>query len=162
MNTLLASILFLMNCPGTPNLPGTRYHKTDSFLPTGWYYIAERAGGWKRKLARTSEVFFIDPIPVVTVKDFKGTLLFHEKDCYALIIQLDSNCFAAWALALQKAKGKKLAFIIDDSLLQTPVVDGQFAREDPGEFGEIYALPCLSYSGAELKRYRAIIEGEKR
>ena len=162
MSTLLASILFLINFPGTANLPGTQYNKNDSVLPSGWYYIAETNNGWKRKLAKTSEYFFVNPEPIVTVKNFKETILYHEKSCYALFIQLDSNGSKAWASALLKAKGKKLAFILDDSLLQTPVVDSQFARDDPREYGNILALPCSSYSVTQLKRYKTIIESENR
>ena len=143
-------------------MPSVQYNKYDSILPSGWYYISDTDTGWKRKLAKSSEYFFVNPTPIVTAKNFKDVTLFHKKSCYALFIQLDSSGSKAWALALLKAKGKKLAFILDDSLLQIPVVDAGFARDDPREYGHILALPCFSYSPAELKKFETIIERENR
>jgi hypothetical protein len=162
MGPFLFSILLLMNPTSNDNLPNGHYNKYDSTLPSGWYYITETNNGWRRKLYNSSGYFFINPAPIVTAKNFKEVTLFHEKSCYALFIQLDSIGSKAWALTLLKAKGKKLAFVLDDSLLQTPVIDARFVKDDPREYGHILALPCNSYSPTELKKFETIIENENR
>jgi hypothetical protein len=39
------------------------------YLATGWYYLTNKGSGLERTLMGTEDVLFIDPNPIVTVKN---------------------------------------------------------------------------------------------
>jgi len=130
--------------------------KIDSVLYTGWYFIKDTSTGYKRQLEKTNETYNIDPIPIVTATSFDKVTMFHEKDCYALLIWLDKKGSYTLNVAKQEFKGSKLAFILDNRLLRTQLVDDpQFAMVgddvDPRVYGQMLALPCNSFSPEEMK-----------
>ena len=59
-----------------------------------------------------------------------------------------------WSYATQKAIMKKLAFILDNRLLQVATVNSQIT-------GGITALNRRDYSRQELENFKIIIESEK-
>ncbi|OQP62871.1 hypothetical protein A3860_26535 [Niastella vici] len=139
----------------------------DSVLYTGWYFVSETATGYKRQLVKSSESYNIEPAPIVTAASFEKAYLFHEKIFWCLFIWLNKSGAQALNTAMQKANGRKLAFILDNQLLRLQSVDDpQFAKVkenvDPRVYGEVLALPCNSFSVEELKNYETILKGEIR
>jgi hypothetical protein len=139
--------------------------KSDDTLYTGWYFINDNSG-YRRKLDKTQDSYYINPTPIVIAKNFKKVNIFHEKDCYALLIWLDDEGAEALHSAKQKPDTKKLAFLIDNRLVSVQLAnDPQFAQvekeADPRIYGQVLAFPCKSVPLEELKNYKIIIESEK-
>lgn len=164
MMTIVTLILFLFSCntsESKKNIP-----HSDSTLYTGFYFIKDTATSFKRQLIKTNDIYYIDPTPIVTAKNFDKVVMFHEKDCYALFIWLDKKGSQLLDIAKQNCKGKKFAIIVDNQLLRTQLVDDpQFAsveeKDDPRIYGQVLAFPCNSFLPAELKNYETIINNEK-
>jgi hypothetical protein len=113
--------------------------KSDSVLRTGWYFISDSSTGFKRQLDKTTEIYDVDPTPIISVSDFNQVEIFHEKDCYALIITVDRNGAEALKIAKQKSAGKKIGFVIDNKLLRIQAIDDpQFAQVENGADSRIY------------------------
>ena len=84
MTAFLFSILFLLSCRNSDTsandsritIPDPEHHikdspdilTFDSVLYTGWYYIVDTSG-YKRRLDKTDEFYFIDPTPITTAKN---------------------------------------------------------------------------------------------
>jgi hypothetical protein len=140
--------------------------KFDSVLYTGWYFVSDMSTGYKKQLLQSKDSFDINPVPIVTATNFDNVSLFHEKDCWALFTWLDKRGSQALNAALQKAKGKQLAFILDNQLLRLQLADyPQFANvqdnADPRVYGQVLTFPCNSFSPAELKNYQTILKSER-
>lgn len=140
--------------------------KFDSVLNTGWYFISDTATGYKRQLLKSNDSFDIKPVPIVTATNFDKVSIFHEKDCWALFTWLDKKGSQALNNAMQKAKGKQLAFILDNKLLRLQLVDDlQFANvqdnADSRVYGQVLTFPCNSFSSDELKNYQTILKSER-
>lgn len=140
--------------------------KFDSVLYTGWYLVSENPTGYRKQLLKTKDSFNIEPTPILTASNFDKVYLFHEKDCWALITWLDKKGSQTLNEAIQKDKGRKLAFILDNKLLRLQNIgDSQFARvgnhEDPRVYGHVLTFPCNYFSPQELENYETIIKSEK-
>ncbi|HEX2607616.1 MAG TPA: hypothetical protein VHK91_09565 [Flavisolibacter sp.] len=139
--------------------------KFDSVLHTGWYFISEIQTGYKRKEIKSGKSFDINPVPIITVENFQKSTLLHEKDCWAIIIQLDMIGAQSLYAGMQKTKGKQIAFILDDKLVRIQAADDpQFAHlnpdTDPRLYGQVLTFPCNSFSSEELKNYSRILNRE--
>ena len=102
----------------------------DSVLQSGWYYVVDSGKGYKRKLEKTEEYYFIAPIPIVAVEDFT-TLQVNKSnisDSYVLTIHFNDTAAEAWSIATGKSIGNRLAFILDNKLLFTPMVNAQITK----------------------------------
>lgn len=138
----------------------------DSILYTGWYFIKDSSNSYKRKMMNTSHILNIDPTPIVTAENFDKVTMFHEKDCFSLLIWLDATGSRNLNAAIKKYKGKKIVFLLDNKPLQVQDVDDpQFAMveddSDKRTYGQILALPCNSYPPDALENYKTIIESER-
>jgi preprotein translocase subunit SecD len=71
-----------------------------------------------------------------------------------MIMTLDEIGTEAWSVATEKYIGKKLAFILDDNLLEADYVNSQIT-------GGITALISGDYRKDELENIKAVIEKEK-
>jgi preprotein translocase subunit SecD len=97
----------------------------DSTLATGWYYILENETGFKRQLEKTKKFYFIDPYPILTRGHFDNVKIapdFHN-DRYFIAITARKKYHNLWADATEKSIGKQLGFIIDDKLINAPMVN---------------------------------------
>lgn len=135
-------------------------------LHTGWYYISDTFTRYKRQLLKSNESYNIEPKPTVTTANFKEVSLFHEKDCWAIFIWLNKSGAQSLNIAKQKAKGKKLAFVLDDKLIRLQAVDDpQFASVeddvDPRIYGQVLAFPCNSFLPNELESFETTLKKEK-
>lgn len=125
-------------------------------LQTGWYYIQDTST-CLRVLDKSNERYYIDPTPIVTIKHFakvdmrEGT---YNGAAYAYIdIRFDSLGTVAWRVATDRTVGKRLALIIDDKLVYTPLVNGPI-------FSGVSALNRGNYLKDELEKFAGVMRSE--
>jgi hypothetical protein len=127
-------------------------------LNTGWYYVADSPTGFKRQLDKSNETYYLDPTPIVTAKNFTTFELyesnFNGKKYAGLTMRLDKVGTESWSNATLIAIGSRLAFILENRLLQVARVNSQIT-------GGITALNRGDYSRQELENFKKIIETEK-
>ncbi len=133
--------------------------KHDStILNTGWYYVVDTPNGYKRELDKSDETFYLDPKPIVTAKNiitfeiYEGN--YKYKKYFGLTMRLDKEGTENWSNATYKAVGNKLAFVLDNRLLQVAMVNSQIT-------GGVTALNRRDYSRQELESFKTIIENER-
>jgi hypothetical protein len=132
--------------------------KHDStILYTGWYYVVDTPNNYKRQLDKTDETYYLDPKPIITAKNittfeiYEGN--YNNKKYFGLVMRLDKEGTENWSYATQKAVTKKLAFILDNRLLQAPTVNSQIT-------GGVTELSRDHYSRQDLENLKTIIESE--
>lgn len=140
--------------------------KSDRMLYTGWYFVTDTSTGYKKQLLKSNNSYNIEPSPIVTAANFVNVSIFHEKNCWALFTWLDEKGAQTLNAAIQKSKGKILAFILDNKLLRIQSADDpQFANVgenvDPRVYGQVLTFPCNLFSPEELKNYQTILKSEK-
>lgn len=133
--------------------------KYDStILYTGWYYVVDSSNGYKRQLDRSDETYYLDPKPIVTAKNFTTFEIyesnFKDKKYLGLTMRLDKEGTKNWSNATLRAQGSRLAFILDNRLLQVAMINSQIT-------GGVTALNRGDYSRQELENFKAIIKSEK-
>lgn len=122
-------------------------------LVTGWYYISETPNEYARKLINTEEVVYIKQQPIVLVKDFLSvTLKKSDNNLYYLFIKFKPEYYSIWLTATSNSLGKKLAFIIDDTLVYTPSINGEIPNG--------WTTLNRDFSKKQLLKYKKIIERE--
>ena len=133
--------------------------KHDStILYTGWYYVVDTPNNYKRQLDKTDETYYLDPKPIITAKNvttfeiYEGN--YNNKKYFGLVMRLDKEGTENWSYATQKAVTKKLAFVVDNRLLQAPTVNSQIT-------GGVTELSRTEYSKQDLENFKTIIESEK-
>jgi hypothetical protein len=176
ITTIFLSVIFLISCnssnkkadsndrvlledPEHQIKDSPKITKHDStILYTGWYYIVGADNGYKRQLDKSTETYFIDNHPIVTVKNFT-TLEIYESDSggkkyVGLTMRLDEKGAENWSIATEKSIGGYLAFILDDRLLYVAKVNSQITVG-------VTALNRGDYTRQELENFKTIIESEK-
>lgn len=127
----------------------------DHPLETGWYYVTDTSNGYKRQVKSSQLFYFIDPSPIVISKNFKTLKIYNNSDGIPeMMMTLNDKGTEAWSLATEKYIGKRLAFILDDKLLEADYVNSQIT-------GGITALISGDYTKQELEKIKAVIESEK-
>lgn len=131
-----------------------------TLLYTGWYYVIDTPNGYKRQLDKSNETYYLDPKPIVIAKNFTTFEIyestFNDKQYFGLSINLDKEGTENWSNATRKAEitGTRLAFILDNRLLQVSKVNSQIT-------GGVTALNRGEYSRQELEYFITIIKSEK-
>lgn len=127
-------------------------------LYTGWYYVVDTPNNYKRQLDKSDETYYLDPKPIVTAKNVTTFKIYESsyqnKKEFSLEMRLDKEGTENWSYATQKAIMNKLAFILDNRLLQVATVNSQIT-------GGVTALNRGDYSRQELENFKTIIESEK-
>jgi hypothetical protein len=127
-------------------------------LYTGWYYVVDSSNGYKRQLDRSEETYYLDPKPIVTAKNFTTFEIYESnfkgKRYLGLTMRLDKEGTRNWSNATLRAQGNKLAFILDNRLLQVAMINSHIT-------GGVTALNRGDYSRQELENFKAIIKSEK-
>jgi preprotein translocase subunit SecD len=179
MMTLLFSLVFVLtSCAdnslterkqnsGDRLLEDPEHHIKDSpdilkhdstILYTGWYYVVDSSNSYKRQLDKSEEAYYLDPKPIVTAKNFTKFEIyesnFKDKKYLGLTMRLDKEGTESWSNATLRAQGSRLAFILDNRLLQVAMVNSQIT-------GGVTALNRGDYSRQELENFKTIIESEK-
>ena len=106
---------------------------------------------------KSAKTYFINPKPILTVKNFKymqiSEGIIQGQKQAELTIEFNSQGADIWSEATKKSIGKQLAFIVNNQLLYVPEITAQI-----NSGGAL--LNRNVYSGAELKKFKAIIENE--
>ena len=106
-------------------------------------------------ILKKHQYYFIDPLPIVSARNFRELKVYQSKNGdYGLMISLDNGGASARSIATQKAIGKRLAFILDNKLLEAPSVNSQIT-------GGTTALNGGNYLQSEIEYFKKIIESEK-
>ena len=179
MTTFLLSLIFLLTGCADNNsnerkkdigdrlLEDPEHHIKDSpdilkhdstILYTGWYYVVDTSNGYKRQLDKSDETYYLDPRPIVTAKNFTTfeiyESIFKDKKDFGLSMRLDKEGTENWSNATLRALGSKLAFVLDNRLLQVAMVNSQIT-------GGVTALNRGDYTRQEFENFKTIIESEK-
>lgn len=116
--------------------------QTEKVLENGWYHIAD---GQKDSILLP---------PIVTVKDFVKLRLdtdFYGK--YSIVAQVSKRKLKDWADATEKAIGKRIGFVFNDSVISDPQVN---MRIENGTF------QITNREGKGIKAiYRALLQEKK-
>lgn len=176
MTLLLSFVFFLTSCVGDSSneqkigdrlLEDPEHHIKDNpdilkhdstVLYTGWYYVIDSLNDFKRQLDKSEETYYLDPKPIVTAENFTTFEIYEstsddQKDL-GLAMRLDKEGTESWSNATLRAQGSRLAFILDNRLLQVAMVNSQIT-------GGVTALNRGEYSRQELENFKTIIESEK-
>jgi preprotein translocase subunit SecD len=120
--------------------------------------VVDTPNKYKRQLDKSDETFYLDPKPIVTVKNFTTFEIYesNSKDnkYLGLAMRLDKEGTESWSNATYRAIGNKLAFVLDNRLLQVAMVNSQIT-------GGVTALNRGGYTRQELENFKTIIESEK-
>jgi preprotein translocase subunit SecD len=143
--SLLLSILFLA-CSRKINQPSgeiasaslEKIYKeniSSSTLQTGWYYVLQDtisnfARGLKETRLEFSDaawLYYLDPHPVIIKKHFKhmNILKSYTGRYYQLLIKFDNEGTKLWSDATAKSIDRKVAFIMNDSLINVVRISAQ-------------------------------------
>jgi hypothetical protein len=137
-----------------PDIP-----KHDStILYTGWYFVIDTPTGYKRQLLQSDEVYFLNSKPIMTAKNIKASEI-HEnwlnnEQYFWLTMRLDKEGTEKWSYATRVAITKRIAFVIDNQLLQVVTVNSQMTDG-------IAVLARADFSRQEVEDFKAILENEK-
>ena len=129
----------------------------DSVLATGWYYIIETENGFKRQLDKTEEFYFIDPKPILVKEQFGKLEIYktdfqgQSEDYVGLSIQVNKDYKSLWANATEKSTGKRLGLVINDQLVNAPMVN---TKIDNG----MSSLNRVVYDRNELEDFKRQME----
>jgi hypothetical protein len=148
------------------NARGNLGISNDKVLYTGFYFIKEENTNIQRQLINTNKTYYIDSIPIVTISNFREVNRFHEKDCYGMIIMLNSEGAKLLDNAIKKHLNEKIGIIVNNQLLRVqPLSDPQFARVDENDdsriYGEVLAFPCNSFESLKLIEFESMIKNYK-
>lgn len=100
----------------------------DSVLATGWYYVTEKGKGFERKLDKSDETFYLNPMPIAVQNNFSSVEIYETNfrgsrpDYAGLTIVLDDYGRKAFALATYNSYDQHLALVINNKLVTAPLV----------------------------------------
>jgi preprotein translocase subunit SecD len=129
----------------------------DYVLATGWYNLSDTEPGFKRKLDKSEEIYFVDPKPILVKEHFDKVEIFETDfqgqydDYIGLSIKINKQYVDLWAEATGKSIGKRLGLIIDNKLVNAPQVNARIE-------GGITALNRGVYTPKELEEFKKLIE----
>lgn len=164
--TILSALISTTNCTGQRKHDKTKqidinsvYEKNiaDSILATGWYYLSETEPGFKMKLDKSEEFYFVDPKPILVKEHFDKVEIFETDfqgqydDYIGLSIRINKKYIDLWADATGKSIGKRLGLIIDNKLVNAPQVNARIE-------GGATALNREVYTSEELEKFKNLIE----
>ena len=164
--TILSTLISTTSCNGQRKSDKTKpidlnsvYEKNiaDSVLATGWYYISDTEPGFKMKLDKTEEIYFVDPKPILVKDHFDKVEIFETdfqgqyEDYIGLSIRINKKYVDLWAEATGKSIGKRLGLIIDYKLVNAPQVNARIE-------GGMTALNRGVYTREELEEFMKLIE----
>jgi preprotein translocase subunit SecD len=129
----------------------------DYVLATGWYYLSDTEPGFKIKLDKSEEIYFVHPKPILVKEHFDKVEIFETDfqgqydDYIGLSIKINKQYVDLWAEATGKSIGKRLGLIIDNKLVNAPQVNARIE-------GGITALNRGVYTPKELEEFKKLIE----
>ncbi len=166
--SLTAVVLILMGCGESQKQDSAKlldleiiYKRNleDSTFHSGWYLISTDEKGLKRKLDKTEEVYFIDPMPILVKGHFDKIEIFETdfegqyEDYVGLLIQVEEKYFDIWANATEKSIGKQMGLIINDVLVSAPMVNARIEGGSTSLNRSVYNLKELEQFKLQLEDY---------
>jgi len=158
---LLMFSLFSINCSDEGKSDGTkkRVHEPGK-LTTGWYHISDGITPIKRKLVKSKFSFYIDSVPIITADNFMKVEINELPNAgadkyYGLKITLDMDGKDRWGDATGRWTGKRMAMIVDDSLIDIPLINNE---NDSG----VTVVNGLNQTKEEAENIKKILESEQR
>jgi hypothetical protein len=90
------------------------------FLKTGWYGISPERNLYQRIEAKTSDSFFVNPNPILTVRDFESVTIRDAKSGYMseMLFKLNNNVSEKWEKETGRYIGEKIGFVLNNKLIQ--------------------------------------------
>lgn len=128
-----------------------------SSFQTGWYKVSDTANEYKRALYRSDDIYFIDKEQILGAKNILGVEIYASNGGskhFGLVMKFDDIGTQAWSIATERAIGKKLAFILNDTLLHVSTINAQIT-------GGIAAINREIYSRQELEKFQKSIQQTK-
>jgi preprotein translocase subunit SecD len=108
-------------------------------------------------LDKSDEIYYLNPKPIITAKNVKISEIqenwLNSKQYFWLTMRLDKKGTKSWSYATLSSIMKKLAFIVDNKLLQVVKVNSQVTEG-------ITVLSRNEYSRQEIENFKLIIERE--
>ena len=178
MTALLLSIILTLTSCGDNNSFGNKQKIEDSLLKTqrqhiidssdilihdstilytGWYYVVDSSKGHRRQLEKSDKTYFLDLKPIITSKNISTFEIYESshnaEKHFGLVMRFDKEGTENWSMATRNSIGNKLAFILDNRLLQVATVNSQIT----GGVSELSG----NFSKQELENFKTIIENEK-
>jgi len=109
------------------------HNLADSTLVTGWYYIVSNEDGFKRQLDKTDDFYFVNPKPIVVKKHFSKVEIYatdsfkeqQPENHFAILLQIGKEYEDLWANGTEKYVGKWIGLVIDNELVNVPMVKGK-------------------------------------
>jgi len=127
------------------------------FLKTGWYYITDSINGILRVLDRADSIsYYIDTVPILTVDNFTNVSMYETKmyERYiALAIFLDEQGTESFRIATEKSIHEKLAMIVNNVLIYTPIVNVEITHG-------VSVLNRSDYTPEDLLMFRNVLKGQ--
>jgi preprotein translocase subunit SecD len=120
----------------------------DSTLATGWYHVLENENGFKRQLDKTEKFYFIDPNPIL-VKEHFGKVTIETNSQRNEFISIRITQKDLWADATEKSIGQRIGLVIDNKLVNAPMVNARIE-------GGISSL--WGYDREELENFKKQLE----
>lgn len=155
---IVCSSLILIACAANTNTDNQNNEpeviREDSLLSTGWYSIKNFENDFAYQLENDTTIYFIDPLPIVSVKHFsKLEVKENQFNQTALIIWFDKFGSNAWYEGTKVNVGRQLALIIDNKLVSVGKVN------EPIPSG-VSSLSSLNYDTNEILEFKSILEKE--
>ncbi|MCQ6960290.1 SecDF P1 head subdomain-containing protein [Mucilaginibacter aquariorum] len=149
----LALILAILWVPLKYNTKHTIASNAKPVLKTGWYYVADKKNNYQRQQLNNKESYFINPRLIIPVNNFKTLEIRDalEPGASEIFIQFNERGTNAFRMATGNSINKRLAFIIDDKLIYTAIVNAQISS----------GLAVINgYSKTELEKFATQIKSE--
>ena len=94
-------------------------------LASGIYYVGQKTDS-SLTLSNSTDTVFINPTPIITLKDFKLVRVIKgDFGTYAIEIVLNESSAQKFEIATEKWIGKRLAMVVDGKLTMAPTVQSK-------------------------------------
>jgi hypothetical protein len=124
-------------------------------LQTGWYVVVD-SSKFKRVHTRKSSSHFLDWVPLCIVGDFTAENIYANKQgSFEMSFTLSEYALKAWKSSCYEDIGMKVAFVLNDQLIDIVKVDKEVKNG-------LIVLKENAYTEEELKAIKHAIEKEKK
>ena len=101
----------------------------DGKLVTGWYLVTKESTSIERLLTKTTDLYPIQPIPILTFKDVKSVQMYQTYASSEVVMGVSMILNAAgkqkYARITKENKGNAIAFVLNDELIYLGKIYGE-------------------------------------
>ncbi len=123
-------------------------------LPTGCYYVKPKSDSTILVMGKTDSLW-IDPSPIITIKDFKKVEFGKDSSGYFITIILKRKASEKFRIATGKWVQKKIAILVKDEIISAPTVVFEIG-------GGKMRITNGSLSGAQMEEMQISLQKEIR